>query len=251
MCHLGICATFKKLLENDNIKKNPTSLLNYKITSEVNELFFELIKEKYNKPVAVIAIDKGIGKASCRSIKNIDFGCKIIEAKQNNLLINGGGHAMAAGFTVKENKLKELEEFFNTEFEQDLKKSDEHLYEYYDIDLTINAANLDLISEINKLEPFGVGNPNPIFKFSNLYILKSYIIGEKHIKVILMDKNRSSESKVLNAIAFNSVNTTLGNILLSSKKHPISLFGQLKINKWQNQETIQLHIIDLLKHDLN
>ncbi|MDP5020508.1 MAG: single-stranded-DNA-specific exonuclease RecJ [Rickettsiaceae bacterium] len=204
------------------------------------------LKEKYNKPVAVIAVNEGIGKASCRSIKGVDFGCKLIEAKQHDLLIAGGGHAMAAGFTAKETKLGELQEFLNNKFKKDLDKSDAHLYEYYDIDLTSSAATLDLVSEIECIEPFGVGNQSPTFRFSNLYVLKADVVGAKHIKVVFAPEREAYGSKPLTAIAFNVVGTEMGDKLLSRKPHSMSVFGKLKVNKWQDRETVQLQLSDLL-----
>lgn len=204
------------------------------------------LKEKYNKPVAVIALNDGLGKASCRSIKGVDFGCKIIEAKQQDLVIAGGGHAMAAGFTVEESKLDALKEFLNNKFKKDLEKSDEHLYEYYDIDLTSSAATLDLLSEIDRLEPFGVGNPSPTFRFSNLYVLKADVVGAKHIRVMFAPEREAYGSKPLTAIAFNVVGSELGDKLLSRKPHSMSVFGKLKVNKWQDRESVQLQLSDLL-----
>lgn len=204
------------------------------------------LKEKYNKPVAVIALNDGVGKASCRSIKGVDFGYKIIEAKQKDLLIAGGGHAMAAGFTVAESKLHELQKFLNDKFEKDLSDSNEHLKEYYDADLTTSAATIEFMHEINSLEPFGVGNPAPVFRFSNLYVLKADIVGSKHIRVLFAPIKESYSSKPLSAIAFNAVDTQLGNVLLSHKSLTLSVFGKLKINKWQEQETVQLQLSDVL-----
>jgi len=204
------------------------------------------LKEKYNKPVAVIAMNDGIGKASCRSIKGVDFGCKVIEAKQKDLLIAGGGHAMAAGFSVETQKINELQDFLNKEITKDLEKSDEHLYEYYDIDLTSSAATLDLLREIESLEPFGVGNPSPTFRFSNLYVLKADIVGSKHIRVLFSPEREAYGSKALTAIAFNVVGSDIGDKLLSRKAHAMSVFGKLKINKWQDRETVQLQLSDLI-----
>jgi len=204
------------------------------------------LKEKYNKPVAVIAVNEGIGKASCRSIRGVDFGCKLIEAKQQNLLIAGGGHAMAAGFTAEETKLNDLQKFLNNKFKKDLEKSDEHLYEYYDIDLTSSAATLELIAEIECIEPFGVGNQSPTFRFSNLYVLKADIVGAKHIRVVFAPEREAYGSKPLTAIAFNVVGTEMGDKLLSRKPHAMSVFGKLKVNKWQDRETVQLQLSDLL-----
>jgi single-stranded-DNA-specific exonuclease len=153
---------------------------------------------------------------------------------------------MAAGFTAEENKLGELQEFLNNKFKKDLEKSDIHLYEYYDIDLTSSAATLDLIREIDLLEPFGVGNQSPTFRFSNLYVLKADIVGAKHIRVIFAPEREAFGSKPLTAIAFNVVGTEMADKLLSRKPHAMSVFGKLKVNKWQERETLQLQLSDIL-----
>ena len=206
------------------------------------------LKEKYNKPVAVIALNSGIGKASCRSIKGIDFGCKIIEAKQRGLLVAGGGHAMAAGFTVEEDKIQDLKQFLNQEFVKDLQSTDSHLREFYDIDLSTSAASLELLAEIDRLEPFGNGNPAPIFRFSDVYVLKADIVGSKHVKVIFAPTKESYSSKPLSAIAFNSVGTEIGKTLLSRTSHKLSILGRLKANKWQDKETVQFQLYDIFCH---
>jgi single-stranded-DNA-specific exonuclease len=204
------------------------------------------LKEKYNKPTAVVAVNEGIGKASCRSIKGVDFGCKIIEAKQKNLLLAGGGHSMAAGFTVSADKIKELKVFLNNEFKKSLADSEIHLHEQYALDLTSTAASLELISEINMMEPFGNGNPAPIFRFSNVYVLKADVVASKHIRVMFAPCRDSHGSKPIAAIAFNAVGTELGNTILSRRAHNLSIFGSLKINSWQDRETIQLQLKDII-----
>jgi single-stranded-DNA-specific exonuclease len=204
------------------------------------------LKEKYNKPVAVVAINEGIGKASCRSVKGIDFGCIIIEAKQKELLVAGGGHAMAAGFTVAGSQIKQLKEFLSVRFKKGLSNSNAHLRLYYDFDLTTEAANESLITELNRLEPYGTGNPAPIVRISNVYVLKADIVGIKHIKVMFVPNRKSLGSKPLYAIAFNAVGTDMGNVLMSPKAINLSVIGKLKINKWQDKKSVQLHLQDLL-----
>jgi single-stranded-DNA-specific exonuclease len=205
------------------------------------------LKEKYNKPVAIIALNDGIGKASCRSIKGVDFGCKIIEAKQKGLVVAGGGHAMAAGFTVEEKQIHELGQFLNQKFAKDLQSTDSHLREFYDIDLSTAAATLELLAQIDKLEPFGNGNPAPVFRFSDVYVLRADIVGSKHIKVIFAPTKDSYSSKPLSGIAFNVVGTELGKVLLSPKSYHLSILGKLKTNKWQDKETIQFQLYDIIK----
>ncbi|UCM85765.1 MAG: single-stranded-DNA-specific exonuclease RecJ [Rickettsia endosymbiont of Culicoides impunctatus] len=204
------------------------------------------LKEKFNKPVSVIALNDGIGKASCRSIKNVDFGSKIINAKTKELIVVGGGHSMAAGFTVLEEKLLELQEFLNHAFKSDMNNHNDLTGEEYDAELTTSSVNLLLMDELSKLEPFGQGNPDPIFKFSNLFVLKADIVGGKHIKCLLAPSKEVFGSKALAAIAFNAVSSPIENILLNVKSYNISVIGSLKVNSWQERHTIQLQIKDLI-----
>ncbi len=204
------------------------------------------LKETYNRPVAVVAVNDSIGKASCRSVKGCDFGSALMEAKLKGMLIAGGGHAMAAGFSIEENKLSILQEFLEDRFKTILKNSTSHLEEFYDLELTANSINNSLIEEINKLEPFGNGNPSPVFKFSNLFVLKADIVGGNHIKVLLAPTRDSSALTPISAIAFNSVNTVLAEVILSRKPYNLSVIGILKENNWQNKQMLQLHIKDLI-----
>jgi single-stranded-DNA-specific exonuclease len=204
------------------------------------------LKERFNKPVAVIALNDGIGKASCRSVRNFDFGSKIINAKMQDLLIAGGGHAMAAGFTVMEEKLPELQKFLNKAFEIDINNNDLSIIEEYDAVLTPNSVNIEIVEEFNRLGPFGIGNPEPLFKFTNLFVLKADIVGGKHIRCLFVPTKEAFHTKSITAMAFNVVSTPLADILLNVKSHNISVIGSLKVNNWQERCTIQLHIKDII-----
>lgn len=204
------------------------------------------LKEKFNKPVAVIALNDGIGKASCRSIKGIDFGNKIFAAKSHNLVINGGGHAMAAGFTMLEDKLVELQDFLGKLFADDLSKLINYGVEEYESDLTTSSINLEFINNLSRLEPYGAANPEPIFKFAGLFVLKADIVAGKHIKCLLAPSRETYGSKPISAIAFNAIGSELEKFLLNSKPYSIDVIGSLKINNWQGRELIQLQIKDLI-----
>ncbi|WP_253307881.1 MULTISPECIES: single-stranded-DNA-specific exonuclease RecJ [unclassified Rickettsia] len=205
------------------------------------------LKDKFTKPVAIIALNDGIGKASCRSITGIDLGAKIINAKIKDLLVAGGGHAMAAGFTVKAEKLQELQEFLNEDIKIDISKLGDYTQAEYDAELTTSSVNMLLMEELNKLEPFGQGNPEPIFKFDNLFIIKADIVGSKHIRCLLAPTLKAYGNKALQAITFNAVETPLEDAIFNVRgKNNISVIGSLKTNNWQDNYTIQLHIKDII-----
>jgi single-stranded-DNA-specific exonuclease len=207
------------------------------------------IKDMYHKPVSIIGINDGICKASCRSINGFDFGAKILEAKHHGIIEIGGGHAMAAGFTATENQLPQLEKFLNDAFD---KIAQDSIFKerigYYARDISLSGVNLELAREITKLEPFGQGNLEPIFKISDLYIIKSEVIAEKHIRCLLSSKaqykNSQDKNYFINAICF-SPNEELINILLHPKPS-MEVIGSIKINVWQSRETVQIQIKDVL-----
>ncbi|MEY4463212.1 MAG: Single-stranded-DNA-specific exonuclease RecJ [Pseudomonadota bacterium] len=204
------------------------------------------LKEKFDKPVAVIALNDGIGKASCRSITGVDFGAEIINAKSKDLLISGGGHAMAAGFTVTAEKLQELQNFLNNAFKIKINKLENYKQAEYELNLTVSSINFPLMDELGILEPFGQGNHEPIFKFDNLFVLKADIVGSKHIRCLLAPNKQAFGNKAIPAIAFNSVGTSFEEVLLSPKAKNISAIGTLKTNNWQDNYTIQLIIKDII-----
>lgn len=205
------------------------------------------LKEQYNKPVAVIALSEdGVGKASCRSVKGIDFGCEIIDAKQKGLLVSGGGHAMAGGFTVLEKNVPLLQEFLALKFDRLLANHRGHLNAYYDFEIKTDAVNIKLLHEIEQLEPYGLGYPIPTFKFSNMYVLKADIVGGKHAKITFAPDKKSHSKDLLAAISFNIIGTKLQDVIFSPKPLLLDLIGKLQINKWQNAEKIQLILEDII-----
>ena len=223
------------------------------------------IKEKYNKPVAVIALNDGVGKASCRSVKDVDFGVKILKAKQQDLLLAGGGHSMAAGFTVAQDKLADLQIYLENLFDQDFANKDRENFSEYNFELTPSSVNEEFLRELSRLEPFGVSNYEPLFKIANLFVLKADIVGNKHIRCTLAlshgkRNSRNSYSdysndssylhKPIYAIAFNSVGSEIEKILLNRKPLNMDVIGTFKENVWQGRSSIQMQIKDLIINSL-
>lgn len=202
------------------------------------------LKDKFNKPTVVIAMNDGIGKASCRSIEGIDLGSKILNAKNNGLIVEGGGHAMAAGFSATEQQLPELQKFLNNSCNFD---KPQKIIKTYNAELTTKSVTIELLDELSQLEPYGNGNPSPIFKFSHLFILKANVLQQKHISCILIpSKSMHSNSVALNAIIFNAIDTKVAQVLLSSRSPTISVIGSLSLNTWNNKQNVQIHIKDII-----
>jgi len=209
------------------------------------------LKDLYNKPVAVIAIDDEgkKGKASCRSIVGIDFGSEILKARLEGLLLEGGGHAMAGGFSVLPEKISELHNFFNQNLGEKIIELSAHKKMEFDIALDLPQVNIELLKELAKLEPFGVGNARPKFILRDVQKVKANIIGKtgEHISGIFCTKSAVGFTGQIQAVAFRSVNTPLGEILLDPKfTKPLNLVGTLNINSWMGVEKVQMLIEDLL-----
>lgn len=207
------------------------------------------LKDIYNKPVAVITIKDGKGKASCRSITGVDFGSAILQARLEALLLEGGGHAMAGGFSVLEEKIPDLHKFFNENLKEKVAEFGSKKDMFFAAKLDLPQVNIELLKELSKLEPFGMGNSKPKFIIRDLQKVKANLIGKtaEHISCIFSCKTALGFSGNLQAVSFRSVGTALGDILLDPKMtKPMNVAGQLNINSWMGVEKVQLLIEDVL-----
>ena len=162
------------------------------------------LRERFNLPSCVVAMENGIGKASGRSVSGIALGPAVISALQAGLLINGGGHSMAAGFSLEAGKLEEVKTFLNDNIERQW-QGEEQVFELkLDGALKVSAVSSDLVSLLEKAGPFGSGNPRPRFGFPELRVVQSSIVGSDHIKCIFSDVTGKGRLK---GIAFRSVGT--------------------------------------------
>jgi len=168
------------------------------------------IKEKSNKPTIIISVNSGLGKGSARSIYAFDIGSIIISAVQAGILVKGGGHKMAGGFTINMKKIDEFKEFVFNKFRSiNMQLEDKNKY-YFDAEIAPSAVNIDFLEKINLLAPFGSGNAEPRFLIQDLKVINSKIVGEKHIKSILL----GTDSSTIKTITFNSIDTDLSTYLL-------------------------------------
>jgi single-stranded-DNA-specific exonuclease len=233
----------KKILNTDyNNSLDPVIILHGENWHEgIIGIIAARMKEKYNKPAIIITINKGIGKGSGRSINGFDLGSTIIGAVQSGLLTKGGGHKMAAGFTINANKIDEFKEFVFRKFTSININLEEKKNYYFDAEISPSAVNNNFFEKINILAPFGSGNPEPRFIIRDVKLVNSKIIAEKHIKIVLV----GSDSSTLKAISFNSVETVLGSYLLKKNIKPFDIAGKLSLNEWRGQRNVEFIIDDI------
>ncbi len=195
------------------------------------------LKEKYNKPTIVICCDKnGVGKASCRSIKSVNISKIVKKGIEANVISSGGGHALAAGFSLPVENISLLHEFLKTEIKYDSKPKT------FDVDAIVNLSDLslDFVKKIDQLSPFGQGNSSPIFVISDVKIICSRILKDQHISVMLSD----DFGNTLKGISFRCIGTALKNVLLNSRSK-LKILGKLSVSVWKEKQCLNLLIQDV------
>jgi len=197
------------------------------------------LKDYFNKPSIVITASNELLKGSARSIYNYNIGRVIKNSLDQGIILKGGGHNMAAGFTLIKANLKNFENYILKDF---LKSNtiNNSIFSY-ESEVSPSALNQDFYNDIKKLEPFGTGNSVPTFMLRDLKIIKPKILNNKHVSAILKSKTGFS----IKSISFNSINTKIGEHLMSYIDN-INVIGQINENIWNNKKTLQLTIRDLI-----
>lgn len=202
------------------------------------------IKERYNLPTLVATIDEnGIANGSGRSIPEIDLGTAIIKAKELGILSEGGGHSMAAGFTLSKDKIPEFKKFLHDYIEKSTKS--QKIIPVLNIDsvIDITGINNDLIKKLSVLEPFGTANEEPRFAILNAKLTGSDALSGGHIRCYFSSDN----GKSISAICYKAIDTEMGEALLSGVGNRFHLAGKIRANEWNGKRYIQFIIDDVAK----
>ena len=200
------------------------------------------LRERFDRPACVVALDGGIGKGSGRSVPGVALGAAVIAAHQAGLLINGGGHAMAAGFTVEAPKCDALRGFLADQIDRALGGEAPTPSLGLDGALEVAAVTPDLLAMLERLGPYGAGNARPRFAVAQARIVNAQPVGTDHVRCILTGPDGTGRLK---AIAFRAAGTPVGEALLAARGLPLHLAGQLRLDEWQGVESAQLIIDDV------
>lgn len=201
------------------------------------------LKERYNVPAFVMSIEEDEVKGSARSIPGVDLGALIMAAKEKGILTKGGGHMMAAGFSLEEGKLEDFRKFAGEYVRQKL--GDESITPVMEIDSTMDllGANTAFAESLEMLEPYGAGNAEPKIVLERVRVTKSGIVGAGHVRCFLTSANGGS----LKAMAFKVADTELGKSLLNPQGAIFDVAGMLRRDNWQGRNSVQFIIEDAIR----
>ncbi len=201
------------------------------------------IKEKTGKPSIVIALDSkdGQGKGSGRSISGVDLGAAIIAARENGMLVAGGGHAMAAGLTIEAGQIDAFAEWLNDHLADAVARASANQSLKLDLALAPRGLTPGLVEELERAGPFGVGWPAPRIAVGPVRLVKADIVGTDHLRVIAAGDDGAS----FKAIAFRAAESAMGQTILhGARGRKLWLAGRAKIDDWGARPAAELHLED-------
>ncbi|MBD8064926.1 single-stranded-DNA-specific exonuclease RecJ [Devosia sp. PTR5] len=202
------------------------------------------LKERFERPSFAIALHPdGTGTGSGRSIPGVDLGRAVIEAVEAGLIPKGGGHAMAAGASLKPGDLGAFRAFLWEALADQVTAARAVTALKIDAAITARGANVELLHQIEKAGPYGSGNATPVFAFPMHRARFPQIVGKNHISFSLA----SDDGARIKAIAFRAAGTPLGDVLMREADQPLHFAGGLSLDHYQGREQVQFRLSDLAR----
>ena len=199
------------------------------------------LKEKYNLPAFVLTNEDGEIKGSSRSVTGIDVGTLIMNAMSKGILLRGGGHPMAAGFSLNPDKIDEFVQFLTENIREDQVRNIEPVLDISGV-LNLSGVTIDTVKSLDILAPFGEGNNEPLFILQNVRITYSNLLKNGHISCTLANE----AGQTMRAIAFRASDTEMGRQMLSSHGEKFyDVVVTLHFETWHGSDRIQIYIVDM------
>lgn len=201
------------------------------------------LKEKFDRPAIVISLDdNGIGKGSGRSMSGVDLGSAILAAKDNGLLMAGGGHAMAAGITIAEDSIPAFVEFLEERLSADIVRAQGGRALLLDAVLMPGGITPSLVEALEHGGPYGMGWPAPRVAAGPVRVIRADRVGNGgHIRAMVS----GDDGRTIKAMAFRAADTALGQALLGAPRdRRLWIAGRARIDDWASRPAAELHIDD-------
>ncbi|MDE0306589.1 MAG: single-stranded-DNA-specific exonuclease RecJ [Albidovulum sp.] len=199
--------------------------------------------QKFSRPAVVIAIDREQGKGSARSIRGIDLGAAVAICRTENLLVRGGGHAMAAGLTVEKDRIEEAMARIGQLLDRQGASEPRSATLRVQGAIMPSAISLDLINALEAVGPYGSGSPAPRFVLPSVRVKFAKTIKQKHLMLSLSDESGAT----IEAIAFRANESPLGPFLTDRKNGAIHVAGKLSLNDYRGRIRQRIEIEDAAK----
>ena len=200
------------------------------------------LKDQLGLPVIVIGIDAdGIGKGSGRSIKGVNLGKAISDAKNEGLLISGGGHAMAGGLSIEREKIPQFEAFMQESLHDDILAARKEMALKIDCLIRPTAVSAETVKVLEAVGPYGASNPEPLFVMDSLNVAYAERLRGGHIRCAFVDR----EGVRVNAICFNAEENGLSDVLLSGHNQAVHVAGRIKQDNWNGRTKIDFQVVDI------
>jgi single-stranded-DNA-specific exonuclease len=204
------------------------------------------LKERFGRPAFAIALEPGeTGTGSGRSIPGVDLGRAVRHAVAEGLLIKGGGHAMAAGITLRRDALGAFRAYLEETLAGAVEASRRENALLIDGAASAAAVNLELHATMDRAGPFGAGNAEPIIALPGHTVAYAETVGQAHVRARL----RAGDGAIVNAIAFRAAGQRLGDALLNNRGQSLHVAGCLAVDRWQGDPRVQMRILDVAPAD--
>ena len=195
--------------------------------------------EIYSKPAVVISLDNQVGVGSGRSISGFNLGSNFNVAVERKLLLKGGGHSMAGGFTIKKDRVDEFVTFLESQIKNPFNSNPASIK--VDGVIKLSGISKEFYENVSLLAPFGTSNPEPKFAIPEVNAIKIKVIKEKHISFIAVDK----EGKSLPCFVFNGVHSSLNKLVTLKQRRKLNLIARIQQNDNLRNSYISLNIVDI------
>jgi single-stranded-DNA-specific exonuclease len=200
------------------------------------------LKERYGRPAFAIALEPGgTGTGSGRSIAGVDLGQAVRRAVREGLLLKGGGHAMAAGITLRKSALAAFRAYLEDALAGAVAAARRASALSIDGAVSAGGVNLALVDMLARAGPYGAGNPEPLLALPVHTLAYADLVGGNHIRA----RFKSGDGKMVNAIAFRAAGQPLGQALLDNRGRPMHAAGHLAVDRWQGEERVQMRLVDV------
>jgi len=200
------------------------------------------LKETFGRPAFAIAIEPGgTGTGSGRSIPGVDLGRAVRQAVHDGLVLKGGGHAMAAGVTLRKEAIGAFRAFLEETLAPSVEAARRETALKIDGAVSGGAVTVELCELLSRAGPFGAGNPEPMLALPAHTLAYVDPVGENHIRA----RFRSGDGKFVNAIAFRAAGQPLGKALIANRGRAMHAAGCLTVDRWQGQERVQMRLTDV------